>query len=208
MNGRKLTVLTAIAGILAVGEFGSAIIIGLGKDPWGAGFAVVFGVFFLLAAWLLRSGRVIAGVLEHESLIWAHSVGEGFGVGYAPTRRGRAAVEADAVEQALRGARRVRLSRRPANGRASCRSPEQPGQRSDCTPIVCRAKGEAQRVSFASDDWEMRSWIACGNRRGVVIVCRREFVVVGAGLFWSAAAPAPAATCWMNRPARLSRVIG
>jgi len=42
-------------------------------------------------------------VLEHESLIWARSVAEGFGVGYAPTRRGRAALEADAVEQTLRG---------------------------------------------------------------------------------------------------------
>ena len=40
-------------------------------------------------------------VLEHQSLIWARSVGEGFGVGYAPTRRGRAALEANAVEQAL-----------------------------------------------------------------------------------------------------------
>lgn len=61
MNGHKLTALKAIAGILALGEFGSAIIIGLGKDPWGAGFAVVFGAFFLLAAWLLRSGRVTGG---------------------------------------------------------------------------------------------------------------------------------------------------
>jgi len=42
-------------------------------------------------------------VLEHQSLIWARSVGEGFGVGYAPTRRGRAALAANAVEQALRG---------------------------------------------------------------------------------------------------------
>ena len=41
-------------------------------------------------------------VLEHESLIWARSVAEGFGVGYAPTRRGLAALEAGAVEQALR----------------------------------------------------------------------------------------------------------
>jgi hypothetical protein len=40
-------------------------------------------------------------VLEHQSLIWARSVGEGFGVGYAPTRRGRAALEANAVERAL-----------------------------------------------------------------------------------------------------------
>lgn len=43
-------------------------------------------------------------VLEHGSLIWARSVGEGFGVGYALTRRGRAALEAGAVEQALREA--------------------------------------------------------------------------------------------------------
>jgi hypothetical protein len=42
-------------------------------------------------------------VLEHESLIWARGVAEGFGVGYAPTRRGQAALEAGAVEQALRG---------------------------------------------------------------------------------------------------------
>jgi hypothetical protein len=61
MNTRKLTVLTAIAGALALGEFGSAVIIGLGKDPWGSSFAVVFGGFFLLAAWLLRSGRVTGG---------------------------------------------------------------------------------------------------------------------------------------------------
>ena len=33
MNGRKLTVLTAIAGMLALGEFGSAVMIGLGARP-------------------------------------------------------------------------------------------------------------------------------------------------------------------------------
>lgn len=64
MYGRKLTVLTAIAGILALGEFGSAVIIWLekypGSLPWGA---VVFGVFFLLATWLLRSGRVAVGAI-------------------------------------------------------------------------------------------------------------------------------------------------
>jgi hypothetical protein len=43
-------------------------------------------------------------VLEHQSLIWARNVWEGGGIGYAPTRRGRAALENDAVEQALRGA--------------------------------------------------------------------------------------------------------
>jgi hypothetical protein len=64
MNGRKLTVLTAIAGMLAVGEFGSAVIIWLENYSgsfWPAG--VAFGVFFLLAAWLLRSGRVVAGAV-------------------------------------------------------------------------------------------------------------------------------------------------
>jgi hypothetical protein len=63
MNGRKLTVLTALAAVLTVGEFGSAVEIGLGKDPWGAGFAVIFGVFFGLATWLLRRGRVRAGAI-------------------------------------------------------------------------------------------------------------------------------------------------
>jgi hypothetical protein len=63
MNTRKLTVLTAIAGALALGEFGSAVIIGLGKDPWGSSFAVLFGGFFLLATWLLRSGRVSGGAV-------------------------------------------------------------------------------------------------------------------------------------------------
>jgi len=41
-------------------------------------------------------------VLEHESLIWARSIAEGLGVGYGPTRRGRAALETDAMEQILR----------------------------------------------------------------------------------------------------------
>ena len=63
MNGRKLTVLTAFAALLAVGEFGSAVIIGLGKDPWGAGFGVLFGGLFLLATWLLHSGRITAGAI-------------------------------------------------------------------------------------------------------------------------------------------------
>jgi hypothetical protein len=63
MNSRKLTVLTALTALLALGEFGSAVIIGLGKDPWGAGFAVLFGGLFLLATWLLRSGRVTGGAI-------------------------------------------------------------------------------------------------------------------------------------------------
>lgn len=63
MNDRKLRVLTVLAGVLTVGEFLSAVQIGLGKDPWGAGFAIIFGVFFLIATWLLRSGRVTAGTI-------------------------------------------------------------------------------------------------------------------------------------------------
>jgi hypothetical protein len=70
-------------------------------------------------AWLLQPqgardaglcGRLpeVAGeglqVLEHQSLIWPGHVQEGFGIGCAPTRRGRAALEANAIEQALRGA--------------------------------------------------------------------------------------------------------
>jgi hypothetical protein len=42
-------------------------------------------------------------VLEHASLIWARRVRDSSGVGYAPTRRGQAALEAGAVEQAVRG---------------------------------------------------------------------------------------------------------
>ena len=66
MNGNKLTALTAIAGVLALGEFGSAVMIWLenfdGRRA-DAVFAVAFGVFFLLATWLLRSGRVTAGAV-------------------------------------------------------------------------------------------------------------------------------------------------
>jgi hypothetical protein len=41
--------------------------------------------------------------------------------------------------------------------------------------------------------WQwMQSWMVRGSRRGVVIVRRREFVVVAAGLFWLAATRAPA----------------
>jgi hypothetical protein len=64
MNGRKLKVLTTIAGILGLGEFGSAVMIWRENYPdslpWAA---VVFGVLFGLATWLLRSGRVTAGTV-------------------------------------------------------------------------------------------------------------------------------------------------
>jgi hypothetical protein len=66
MNDRKLTVLTAITAILALGEFASAAQIGVGADGpdragWPAG--VVFGVFFLVATWLLRGRRITAGAV-------------------------------------------------------------------------------------------------------------------------------------------------
>ena len=64
MNGRTLTVLTMIAGVLAVGEFGSSVMIWKENYPDSMPLAaVVFGVFFLIAAWLLRSGRVTAGAI-------------------------------------------------------------------------------------------------------------------------------------------------
>jgi hypothetical protein len=64
MNGRKLTVLTTITGILALGEFGSSVMIWRENYPGSVPLAaVVFGVFFLIAAWLLRSGRVAAGAV-------------------------------------------------------------------------------------------------------------------------------------------------
>jgi hypothetical protein len=66
MNGRKLTALTAITGFLALGEFGSAIMIGLGDsgpDHSGWPFAAAFGVLFLIAVWLQRRGRIVAGAI-------------------------------------------------------------------------------------------------------------------------------------------------
>jgi hypothetical protein len=64
MNGRNLTVLTTLAGVLAVGEFGSSTMIWQENYPGSfAPAAVAFGVFFLIATWLLRSGRVMAGAI-------------------------------------------------------------------------------------------------------------------------------------------------
>jgi hypothetical protein len=62
MNSRKRTVLISTAAALAVGEIGSAIIIWRESYPGSMPLAaVVFAAFFAAAAWLLRSGRAIAG---------------------------------------------------------------------------------------------------------------------------------------------------
>jgi hypothetical protein len=64
MNGRTLKVLAVIAGILALGEFGDSVMIWKENYPGSLPMAaVVFGVFFLIAVWLLRSGRVTAGAI-------------------------------------------------------------------------------------------------------------------------------------------------
>ena len=64
MNGRMLTVLTAIAGLLALGEFASSIVIWQDHEPGGLPQGVaVLGVVFLIAAWLLRSGRIRTGAI-------------------------------------------------------------------------------------------------------------------------------------------------
>ncbi len=66
MSSRKLTALAVITAVLAVAEFASAISIGLGGDgPDRSGwpFAAVFGVLFVIACWLLRAGRVVAGAV-------------------------------------------------------------------------------------------------------------------------------------------------
>ena len=39
MNTRRLTVLTALALVLALGEFGTAVMIGLGENPSASGRA-------------------------------------------------------------------------------------------------------------------------------------------------------------------------
>ena len=62
MNGRKLAILTGIAGVLALGEVGSAVMIWLEKYPDSMPLgAVAFAGFFLIGAWLLRSRRATSG---------------------------------------------------------------------------------------------------------------------------------------------------
>jgi hypothetical protein len=84
--------LTVLSAVLAVGEFISAVIIAVEsyRDSFAAG-AVLFGLLFLLGAWLLRSGRVTAGAVlvglmcvfeivsfptfqRHNALDWVYQV--------------------------------------------------------------------------------------------------------------------------------------
>ena len=62
MSTRLTRTLLALTAALAVGEFVSAVIIWRENypdaEPW---FAVLFGALFLVALWLIRSGRVAAG---------------------------------------------------------------------------------------------------------------------------------------------------
>ncbi len=93
MNNRKLTILSAITGALALGEFGSAVIIWLEKYPgsFPAG-GVLFGILFLVGTGLLRSRRVTAGTIfvgilclfevvsfsgftRHSALDWIYQTG-------------------------------------------------------------------------------------------------------------------------------------
>jgi hypothetical protein len=63
MSSRKLTTLTVLTALLGLAELADSVALGLGRYPPDAGFAVAFGVFFLLSAWLLRTGRVTSGAV-------------------------------------------------------------------------------------------------------------------------------------------------
>ena len=62
MNSRLTTALSALIAALAIGEFISSVIIWRENypdaQPW---FAIAFGVLYLAALWLVRSGRVVGG---------------------------------------------------------------------------------------------------------------------------------------------------
>jgi hypothetical protein len=64
MHDGTVARLTVLSAVLAVGEFISAVIISVEsyRDSFAAG-AVLFGLLFLVGAWLLRSGRVTAGAV-------------------------------------------------------------------------------------------------------------------------------------------------
>jgi hypothetical protein len=90
MRSRSVIILTLVAGVMAIGELGSSIIIAVEnyRDSMPLG-AVLFAGFFLVAAWLLRRGRVTSGTVflgllclfevvafpgwqRHNALDWAY----------------------------------------------------------------------------------------------------------------------------------------
>ena len=141
MNVRILKVLTVIAGILALGEFGSSIMIWKENYPGSLPMAaVVFGVFFVIAAWLLRSGRVTAGAIFAGLLClfevvicpWlcpAQRPGTGLPDGFRPGVAGRA-------DRGHHGAGRAPAP--PGRGLTSRRS--SPESRTWCTMSVWTAR--------------------------------------------------------------------
>jgi hypothetical protein len=64
MHHRQLTVLTILAAVLGVAEFGSALIIWRENYPDAQPlFVVGFGVLFLLGGWLVSRGRILSGAV-------------------------------------------------------------------------------------------------------------------------------------------------
>lgn len=69
MSNRLTTVLLVLITALAVGEFISAVIIWRENYPDSQPlFAVAFGVLYLGALWLVRSGRIAAGAVLSGAL--------------------------------------------------------------------------------------------------------------------------------------------
>ena len=64
MQPRLTTTLVALTTTLALGEFVSAVLIWRENYPDSQPlFAVLFGVLYLVALWLIRSGRVAGGAV-------------------------------------------------------------------------------------------------------------------------------------------------
>jgi hypothetical protein len=62
VTNRLVARLTTLTLVMAIGEFVSSVVIAVENYADAQPeFAVAFGVFFLVAMWLLRSGRVTAG---------------------------------------------------------------------------------------------------------------------------------------------------
>ena len=62
MSNRLVPRLIILTMVMAIGEFASSVIIAVESYADAQpGFAVAFGVLFLVAWWLLRSGRVTGG---------------------------------------------------------------------------------------------------------------------------------------------------